>query len=96
VNSSQVFQQIRTQFKPTLGWVCYLEEYWAWVGTWAPRFSWQDVPGLVNNMRAGRFNDTVCSRFGYTFRIGGVEENPGPRIKARALFKGYIKGVIES
>jgi len=30
-------------------------------------------------------NDTVCSRFGYTFRIGGVEENPGPGIEGKSI-----------
>jgi len=32
-------------------------------------------------------NDTVCSRVGYTFRIGGMEKNPGPGIEGKSIIQ---------
>ena len=37
-------------------------------------------------------NDTVCSRFGYTFRIGGMEQNPGPAIEGKSIIQVLHRG----
>jgi hypothetical protein len=37
-------------------------------------------------------NDTACSRFGYNFRIGGMEQNPGPGIEGESIIQLLCSG----
>ena len=37
-------------------------------------------------------NDTVCSSFGYTFRIGGMKQNPGPGIEGYSIIQVLCSG----
>jgi hypothetical protein len=48
-------------------------------GYLGPKFFWQA-------------NDTVCSSFGYTFRIGGVEQNLGPGIEGYSIIHVLCNG----
>jgi len=78
---------------------CYLEEYWAWVGTWAPRFSWQAMPGHINSKRAGSFlRQMILCAADLATLLGLLAWNKilVLQSKARALFKCYVEGVIES
>ena len=66
---------------------CYLEDYRAWVGTWAGRFSRRGVS------RLGDANGTTGDCLGLTVLsstvlevlliVGGVEQNPGPALEVK-------------
>jgi len=60
---------------------CYLEYYWAWVGTWAVRFSWQSAVGHIGT-KGGKIYmgpTILCTAILATsLMIGGVELKPGP------------------
>jgi hypothetical protein len=60
---------------------CYLEDYWAQVGTWARRFSWHSAVGHVG-MRGGRIYRgpvILCAVVLAVLLVtGGVKLNPGP------------------
>jgi hypothetical protein len=69
---------------------CYLEDYWARVGTWARRFSWHGGP------RHGDANRATGVRLGLTLlnfmvlavllMTGGVEQNTGPVVEVENIY----------
>jgi len=60
---------------------CYLEDYWAQVGTWAARFPWRSALGHVG-MRGGKIYTgpmILCAAvLANLLIIGGVQLNSGP------------------
>jgi len=60
---------------------CYLEEYRAWVDTWAAMSSWRSAVGHVGTRGGGIYLGPIilCPAVLATLLIiGGVELNPGP------------------
>ena len=60
---------------------CYLEDYWARVGTWYARFSWRSAVGRVGTKGGKIYMGPMilCAAVLATLVVtGGVELNPGP------------------
>jgi hypothetical protein len=60
---------------------CYLEDYRAWVGTWAARFVWRSAVGRGGTRGGKIFMESMilCAAvIANLLVIGGVKLKPGP------------------
>ena len=74
---------------------CYLEEYWAWVGTWPARFYWQTAPGHVHNRRVGSSlgQMILCAAALATLLVNGdMEQNPCPGMEGERIIQILYSG----